>query len=75
MKSTYHNEMVTTLENLMINKENSSVARKAEALLLRHEGWTCADIAEELDVHPDTVSRWSREMALLLKKKFLPLPQ
>jgi transposase len=70
-----NNEMVTMLEDMMINKENASVARKAEALLLRHEGWTCTDIAEELDVHPDTVSRWTREMALLIKKKVLLLAQ
>ena len=38
----------------------SSVAQvtRAEAVMLRAQGWACVDIAEELTCHADTVSRW-----------------
>lgn len=48
------------IENLLASAATPAKAKHAEALLLRHEGWTCLDIAEELHCHPDTVSKWWR---------------
>ena len=46
------------LQNLLATATNLADVKRAEALLLRYDDWTCVDIGEELRCHPDTVSRW-----------------
>jgi hypothetical protein len=47
-----------SFENLLASATKPADVKRAEALLLRQDGWTCVDIGEELGCHPDTVSRW-----------------
>lgn len=50
------------IENLLASAIKPADIKRAEALLLRRDGWTCVDIGEELGCHPDTVSRWWTEL-------------
>ena len=53
---------VCAIENLLASATKPADIKRAEALLLRRDGWTCVDIGEELGCHPDTVSRWWTEL-------------
>jgi len=53
---------VCALENLLATATKPANLKRAEALLLRCNGWTCVDIGDELVCHPDTVSRWWTEL-------------
>ena len=47
-----------TAEKALATASTAAQVIRAEAVMLRAQGWTCVDIAEELTCHADTVSRW-----------------
>jgi len=60
-------QKICAIENLLASATKPADIKRAEALLLRRDGWTCIDIGEELRCHPDTVSRWWTELRKQLK--------
>jgi transposase len=59
------------LENLLATATKPADLKRAEALMLRCDGWSCVDISDELGCHPDTVSRWWTELRRKLEGNVL----
>jgi transposase len=51
------------IENYLANATTKGKLVRAEALLLRAQGWSFVDIADDLGCHPDTASRWWSHLA------------